>query len=222
VLSQGDNGALLQPQDASKRAQFNLACPGSPYHLRLHANVLPAVTINVPQNLGTLLQSGRGVDFADIDIGWWSAQMNNLITKADATRLPPLLTDNMMLYSGKSPANCCVIGYHGTRAVGNGGGTTNSNGNAVVPTFARASWVPPGLYARPNGGVNWALQDIHTISHEIAEWDDDPFVTAHCARWRVRTDAIGLDVPGPLHADGRAESVRGLSPAGRRMPVTSA
>ncbi|MEP6482698.1 MAG: hypothetical protein ABJA94_11910 [Rhodoglobus sp.] len=187
VLSQGDSGNLLQLQDATMRAQFNLASPGSPYHLRLHANVLPAVTINVPSKQGTLLRSGRGAIFADIDIGWWSSQINQLTTQANATHLPLYLTDSVLLYSGKDVQNCCVIGYHGTRAVGNGGGSANSNGNAVVQTFAWSSYVQPGIYARANGGVYWALQDIHAISHEIAEWADDPFVNNTVEPWLTPT-----------------------------------
>ena len=58
VLSQGDAGNLLQLQDATMRAQFNQTGV-SPYHVILHPNVLPAVTIDVPQNQGVLLQSGR-------------------------------------------------------------------------------------------------------------------------------------------------------------------
>jgi len=186
VLSQSDAGVQLQLQDATMRAQFNRTAP-STYHLRLHPNILPAVTINVPPNQGTLLKSGRGVVFADVDIGWWSAQVNNILTKADATHLPLLLTDNVLLFEGKDPSNCCVIGYHGTRAAGNGGGSTNSNGNAVVQTFAWASWVQPGLYSRPNGGTDWALQDIHAVSHEIAEWADDPFVNNTVEPWLTPT-----------------------------------
>ena len=49
-------------------------------------------------------------------------------------------------------------------------GSGKSNGNAPVQTFAWASYVSPGIYARPDGGTDWALQDIHAISHEIAEW----------------------------------------------------
>lgn len=185
-LSQGDAGLQLQLQDATMRAQFNQT-GGSNYHLILHPNVQPAVTINVSQNQGTLLQSGRGVVFADVDIGWWSSQIQNLITKADPTHLAVYLTNNVLLYSGKSVFNCCVIGYHGTRAAGNGGGSTNSNGSAVVNTFAWASWVQPGIYARPAGGVYWALQDIHALSHEIAEWADDPFVNNTVNPWVTPT-----------------------------------
>ena len=184
VLSQGDSGQQLQLEDATMRAQFNKT-GASGYHLILHPNVLPAVTITVPANQGTLLISGRGVIFADVDIGWWSSQIENLESKADSTHLAVYLTNNVMLFTGKSVLNCCVIGYHGTKAVGNGGGSTNSNGNASVQTFAWASWVQPGLFARL--GRDWALQDIHGLSHELSEWADDPFVNNTVQPWLTPT-----------------------------------
>jgi hypothetical protein len=186
VLSQGDAGIPLQLQDATMRAQFNQT-GGSSYHLILHPNVLPAVTINVPNNQGILLASGRGVVFADVSINWWAAQIKNLENSANATHLPVYLTNNVLLHIGSNPLNCCVIGFHGTRATGLGVGSANSNGNAVVQTFAWASWVQPGIYARPNGGTDWALQDIHALSHEIAEWADDPFVNNLVEPWLTPT-----------------------------------
>jgi len=186
LLSQDDTGNALQLQDATMRAQFNKT-GASNYHLILHPNVLAPVTIDVPQNQGTLLRSGRGVVFADVNIGWWSSQIQNLETQADPTHLAIYLTDNVLLYVGKNVLNCCVIGYHGTRAAGYGGGSTNTNGNAKVQTFAWASYVSPGIYARPNGGTDWALQDIHAISHEIAEWADDPFVNNFVEPWLTPT-----------------------------------
>ena len=185
VLSQDDAGLQLQLQDATMRAQFGKTGPNSNYHLILHPNVLPAVTINVPANQGVLLKSGRGVVFADVDIGWWSSQIGNLETKADPTHLAVYLSNNVMLYEGNVITNCCVIGYHGTKATGNGGGSTNSNGNAAVQTFAWASWVQPGLFSRL--GREWALQDIHALSHEVSEWADDPFVNNTVEPWLTPT-----------------------------------
>jgi hypothetical protein len=186
VLSQDDSGYHLQLEDATMRAQFNKT-GSSTYHLILHPNILPAVTIDVPNNQGVLLQSGRGVVFADIDIGWWSSQMKNLNTQSDPTHLPIYLSNNVLLFIGKNVLNCCVIGFHGTNPVGLGAGSSNSNGNAQVQTFAWASWVQPGLYARPNGGTDWALQDIHALSHEISEWADDPFVNNTVEPWLTPT-----------------------------------
>ena len=186
VLSQGDAGQQLQLQDATMRAQFN-KLGSSTYHLRLHANVLPSVTIDVPQNQGTLIVSGRGVVGGQVDIGWWSSQIKNLETKADPTHLPLYLTDNIFLYLSNIPGNCCVIGYHGTFSTGLGHGPSAGNGNAPVQTFAWASYVRPGFYSRPAGGTDWALQDIHAVSHEIAEWADDPFVNNWVEPWLTPT-----------------------------------
>jgi len=186
TLSQGDSRNKLQLEDATMRAQFNQT-GSSGYHLILHPNVLPTVTIDVPSNQGVLLESGRGVIFADINISWWSSQIQNLESTADATHLPIYLTNNVLLHIGSNVFNCCVIGYHGTRAAGNGSGSTESNGNAVVQTFAWASWVQPGLYSRPNGGTDWALQDIHALTHEISEWADDPFVNNTVEPWVTPT-----------------------------------
>ena len=121
ALSQGDAGNLLQLQDATMRAQFNKTGRAATTCI-LHPNVLPAVTINVPAEPGLLLQSGRGVIFADVNISWWAAQIKNLETQADPTHLPIYLTNNVLLHIGKDIFNCCVIGFHGTRATGNGGG----------------------------------------------------------------------------------------------------
>lgn len=186
ALSQEDAGQQLQLQDATMRAQFDKT-GASGYHLRLHPNLLPPVTIDVPKNQGILRVSGRGVVFADVNISWWSGQINNLEQSADPTHLPLYLTDDVMLYTGGNPDNCCVIGYHGTRAAGSGGGSANSQGNAVVQTFAWSSYVSPGLYSRANGGTDWALQDIHAVSHEIAEWADDPFVNNTVNPWLTPT-----------------------------------
>lgn len=185
-LSQNDAGNTLQLEDATMRAQFNQT-GASPYHLILHPNILPPVVINVPNNQGTLLESGRGVIFADVDVQWWSSQIENLETQGDPTHLEIFLTNNVLLFSGKSVLNCCIIGFHGTKAVGRGGASSNSNGNAKVQTFAWGSWVQPGLYSRPNGGTDWALQDIHALSHEISEWADDPFVNNTVEPWLTPT-----------------------------------
>ena len=186
VLSQTQAGQQLQLQDATMRSQFDKGATGN-YHVFLHPNVLPTVTINVPNNQGVLLQSGRGVIFADVNIGWWAAQIRNLETKADPTHLPIYLTDSVLLHIGQDPLNCCVIGFHGANATGVAKGRGKTNGNAPIQTFAWASWVRPGIYARPNGGSNWALQDIHALSHEVAEWADDPFVNNLVEPWLTPT-----------------------------------
>jgi len=190
TLSQGDAGNSLQLEDATMRAQFNKTGSSS-YHVQLNPVVHPAVTINVPPGRGTLLRSGRGVIFADVNITWWSTviqNLNNSLAYADPTHLPIYLSNSVLNYIGKDVTNCCVIGFHGaSEVVGHGTGSTNGNGNQPVQTFAWASWIQPGIYSRPAGGTDWAVQDIHALSHEISEWSDDPFINNTVEPWLTPT-----------------------------------
>jgi hypothetical protein len=193
ALSQDDAGNLLQLQDATMRAQFNKT-GASPYHLILNPVVHDPITLVVPGNHGTLLQSGRGVIFASVEVQWWATQIMNLdnsLGYIDPTHLPIYLTNKVLLHIGLNPTNCCIIGFHGAGPVPSGNekayGPGHGNGNQPVQTFAWASWVTPGIYARPNGGLAWALQDIHALSHEVSEWADDPFINNFVNPWLTPT-----------------------------------
>lgn len=185
TLSQNDAGNLLQLEDATMRAQFNTY--GS-YHVRLHANQLPAETIDVPSNQSTLLKSGRGVIVAVVNVKWWATRIQNLMVQADPTHLPIYTTDDVLLNAGP---NCCIIGFHGAGLVVGSSkavnGSGHGNGNQHVQTFAWATYLNPGVYARANGGTDWAVQDIHPLSHEISEWADDPFVNNFVQPWLTPT-----------------------------------
>ena len=181
-------GNQLQLQDTTMRSQF-FRTASSSYHVRLNPVVHDPITIVVPPSQGTLLQSGRGVIFAGVNIQWWATRIQSLNSSLgynDPTHLPIYLTDSVLL-SGSF--GCCVIGFHGAQNVPSNtlNGPQNGQGNQPVQTFAWASWIRPGIYARPNGGLNWALQDIHALSHEIAEWADDPFINNFVEPWLTPT-----------------------------------
>ena len=191
ALSQLDAGNLLQLQDATMRSQFNKTGSSS-FHLRLLPVVHDTVTIDVPSGKGTILQSGRGVHFADVNIQWWSTRiqnLNNSLSYNDPTHFALYLTKDTVNFVGTNPSNCCVIGFHGAAEVPShtNNGPQNGNGNQPVQTFAFASYVSPGFFARPNGGTDWALQDIHPASHEISEWADDPFINNFVEGWVTPT-----------------------------------
>ena len=176
VLSQDDAGTPLQLQDATMRAQFNRTGLSN-YHLILHPNVLPAVTLDVPNQQGFLRRSAQGNISAAVDEAWWASHIHNFVTKADPTHLALYLTDDLRTYAGGiKTAFCCFDGFHGADSA-------TSNGNAAVQTYAWASWFSPGVDARPNGGRLWAKQDIFTLSHEVAEWASDPFVNNTVEPW---------------------------------------
>jgi len=184
VLSQNDAGNQLQLQDATMRAQFNKTGSSS-YHLRLNPVVHEAITIVVASGQGLVLQSPNGgVHGAFIEIQWWSALAKNLnasLGYVDPTHLPLYLTHDVLLFF-HDLSNCCVLGFHGASK-----GARNGNGNQPVQTFAWASYFSPGGFDRPNGGTDWALTDIHVLTHEIAEWADDPFINNLVEPWSTPT-----------------------------------
>ena len=73
---------------------------------------------------------------------------------------------------------CCVGGYHGAKAVQPGG-----------QTYAFSTYVDV---------VGSFAQDVSAVSHEIAEWMDDPFADnfVHC-----QIDFGYLEVADPLEND---------------------
>ena len=187
LLSQNDAGNQLQLEDATMRAQFNQT-GSSGYHVILHPNVLPAVTIVVPATKGALITGARGLVWADVDLMWWATRIQQLNSTADPTHLPLYLTNDVYLHIGPNLLNCCVIGFHGASQVpGHGTGNTHGNGNQAIQTYAWASYISPSRYARPNGGTDWAVQDIHAVSHELAEWGDDPFINNTVEPWQTPT-----------------------------------
>jgi hypothetical protein len=212
-LSAGNSN--VQYGDAMMRSQFNKT--GTSYHLTLGApTVWSPVTIAVPKNQGSAFIGSRGVIFGLMSVSWFSSQINVLMRQLhlDPTRLPIFLTNNTMLYIG-SIDNCCIIGYHGAaHATGSGGGSTHGNGNQEVQTFAFAAYTTPGTFFPGTDGA-YFIQDIHALSHEVAEWIDDPFVNNLVNPWLTPTApqygctayletgdpvvAIGFTLPGNIY-----------------------
>lgn len=177
ALSSGNTSNQLE--DATMRSQFNKQ--GTGYHVRLSPVVHAPITIVVPSGKGTLLQSGGGVVAPDVSYSWWGARIQNLDASLgynDPTHLPVYLTNNLMLHFGTDPTDCCVFGFHGALPSAHG------SGNQPVQTFSWASYVTPGFF---NPVTDWALQDIHGVSHEISEWADDPFVNNTVEPWLTPT-----------------------------------
>ena len=183
TLSPGNTG--VQYEDAIMRSQFNKT--GTSYHLRLNAPVVwPAVSLSVPASQGAAYQSSLGAVFGLTNGAWFDGRIMQLLNQLhlDPTHLPVFLTNNVMVYL-KTTANCCIIGYHGAGEVnGHGTGSSNGQGNQAIQTFAFASYTAPGTF---DPAFAPFLRDVHALSHEIAEWGDDPFGTNKVDPWLTPT-----------------------------------
>ena len=185
----GDTG---QYGDVFMRAQFNKI--GSSYHVNLaNTSVLAKQTFAVPASQGVAYQRVSGAVAGIVDSTWFSTHLQQLMgaLHIDPTTVPIFLTHNVLLYNGHNNyTNCCTLGYHGAAMpLGNGAGQANGQGNNPVQTFIYAAYTTPNTYTgfSPTTSPRRGISDIHALSHEVAEWLDDPFVNNAVQPWLTPT-----------------------------------
>ena len=101
------------------RAQFNKVGAVSGFRLILHPDVLPAVTINVPQNQGTLRVSPQGSGVSDDQHRLVVRPRSTIWSNPpNATHLPVYLSNDVLVVQPAFLTRGYVIGYHGTRPRG--------------------------------------------------------------------------------------------------------
>jgi hypothetical protein len=75
------------------------------------------------------------------------------------------VTDDVYLGTGGLIQNCCVLGFHASQ----------SGPIATARTWVYAAYAEPGTLSDPSGA---GFVDVVGLSHEVAEWLNDPFVGA--------------------------------------------
>jgi hypothetical protein len=157
-----------QLADAMQRAEFwKIVSKSAPnWHVLLAApKVLRTVTIKVPAADGTGFTS-HGIPYANIEDLWWTAKLQKIITahSFSAKTLPLILSGSTFLYLG-DPSACCIYGFHGSY-----------NATDGVGTYAFSDWIAKGL-------VSNGVADVYTVSHEVSEWANDPYVSNVVPEW---------------------------------------
>jgi hypothetical protein len=156
----GVNVGVGQYLDEFQRANFWAKVAGTPYHTTFGTNptVLAPVHLTVPIADGVTVV-GVCRDMAEMDIDWWDNQLQTVIIPALAVEgvgpanFPQFIFDSVAEYTNANPNNCCVLGYH------------NSYLNSgVFQTYSVNEYDTSGAI----GG------DTSVMSHEMAEWLDDP------------------------------------------------
>jgi hypothetical protein len=182
-----------QYADAMQRAEWWKYVSDEDYHVWLdQPDVNQTVTINVPASAGSVGPNPHtGQPEGLINVIWFDSQIQGLITSLGLSpqTLPIFLTSNTFLYQG-DPSTCCIIGYHNALP------TTNAQGKTVIQTYAWGTYNDPRMFTVP-------VQDINALSHEIAEWYNDPFVDNVVPTWSVPGApqygcSNGLEVGDPL------------------------
>jgi hypothetical protein len=168
----GDSG--VQFGDAFARAQFGKV--GTGYHVILgQPRVAETVTIKVPERDGVAVLNPVGVLLGRVDATWFRQRLAALIEDMNLkpTTLPIFLTNNVVLYSGANYLHCCTLGGHGAGSPASNA-PVSLEGKDKIRTFVYAAYITPNSFSHfpaPFAG----LSDIHSLSHEVAEWIDNPF-----------------------------------------------
>ncbi len=176
-----------QFSDAFRRAEFwpSVQFNGGDYHTLLgQPRLLPTVTLTVPKGRSKT-GAANGVTYGLVDYQWFFGEIQRLLgqMRPDPTTLPVFLSDAVDLHWGSDYVNnCCVVGSHGTHSYGIG--SAHGQGNQQVTTVIWASWEYAEHFGNGNdlGGKPFG-GDIAALSHEVAEWLDDPFVNNLTPNW---------------------------------------
>jgi hypothetical protein len=167
---------FTQYADAIYRASFfKIVEEKSPgWHVLLgQPAVLGTQYINVPSDKGLAFTgSHSGVPVGLMDVDWFTARLRQLVAdlKLDPHALTIFLTDNAFLFLG-NPAKCCIVGFHS--------GLISSQAESTqLRTFVWASYNDAKIF-------DAALEDVTALSHEIAEWYSDPFLSNVVPAWAL-------------------------------------
>jgi hypothetical protein len=180
-----------QYTDAFQRANFwkSVSANGGTYHNKLAYKFLPGVTVTPPAASSHLFSVTGGciASYGGIDINWLDTYLTGILIPQLAAKgvgpanLPIFMLYNTTLYDS-SPSNCCIGGYHGA-------------GGSPVQTYSAFQFDIAGVFG--TGG-----EDVNILSHEIAEWEDDPLGINPTPAWghtgQVSTCQNNLEVGDPL------------------------
>jgi hypothetical protein len=149
----GVNVGTTQYIDAYQRANFwGTVKTDTNSHLLLNPTVLAEQTLSPSKTYGKT-GSVFGFTAAEVDINWFDSQIPSLISKLgiQPNQFPIFLLYDTYLTQG---GGCCIGGYHSSE-----GSTSNPQ------SYAEAAYVDH---------VGAFSQDVSALSHEVAEWADDP------------------------------------------------
>jgi hypothetical protein len=160
------------------------------YHVKLNRVTLPVQTVRVPRAAAAefTTTTACGEKTGAMDINTWDSLVTGTLLPAlraqgvTETTLPIFELRGVVLFDG-TPSSCCILGYHSSTSTAAG-----------TQTYATADYESSGRFA----GVN----DVSSLSHEVAEWQDDPFGNNPTKPWGNIGQVVGcqtnLEVGDPL------------------------
>lgn len=184
-----------QYTDAFQRASFwhttqpSGTNPG--FGVSMTLKTLGKLTVTVPSADAYYYNTGGcgNKAVADVNIQWLQNYLEKTAIPALASKgvkpntFPIFLVHNVVSFTNNVPSDCCVLGYH--NAFNTAGG---------IQTYGIADYDNSGFFAN--------ISDVEALSHEVAEWLDDPSGTNPTAPWghigQVSGCQSNLEVGDPL------------------------
>lgn len=168
---------VTQFTDAIQRAEFFKEHGGDGTHTILRdPRVLNSIVVLVPGDDGNVyVNTQTGAFLAAVDDEFWESQLETILQLADfkLDGFAMLLTRNMSLAPNGDITQGLVGGFHDALIY------TDANGNPTgAQTFEWSSWNDLDLF-----GDTFA--DTLPMSHETAEWMNDPFGTNPTPLWQI-------------------------------------
>jgi probable HAF family extracellular repeat protein len=166
----GTNVGTTQYGDALQRANFwdSVSTRAGNYHVLLgQPTVLPTQTIVVPPGLGFYFTDpDTGAAFPVVNRGFLGDQERSIraALKVSPRSLPILVWGSVVPESTSNPGHPGAAAWHGAESANGGLLTfisTTYNVNTEIGIF----------------------DDVYPLSHEVAEWMDDPFADNYSAGW---------------------------------------
>ena len=187
--------------DAFQRAEFysqtNLTTGINPgYHVKLALKTHAPLVLHVPTTdaaesttvCGTHKLGGVEINYLDTAIQHY---ITGTLGSAATTTFPLFVLDNVVEYAGTTGL-CCVLGYH----------------NAMINTGRPQTY---GVAMYDNTGQLPDVRDTSAISHEVAEWMNDPFGDNPTKPWgnigQVSGCQNNLEVGDPLSGTGITDTL---------------
>lgn len=184
-----------QVTDEYERADFwKYTKPGGlnpNYGVSFSMTPLPKVTLTVPNAdaaEATGVPCGNG-KLGAVNNSWLQNEVQKVVIPALAskgvgtTTFPIFLLHNVVSYVGTTN-NCCVLGFH----------AAYTNGQGALETY--------GLADYDNSGQFSGTSDVSALSHEVAEWQNDPYGNNPTKPWghigQVSGCQSNLEVGDPL------------------------
>jgi hypothetical protein len=193
-IMNGVDVGSAQYLDAFQRASFWTDVSGTPYHTVFSTapTVLPALSVSVPAVDG-FTNFGVCGPFGEMDIGWWDDYLQTTLIPSLAAQgvgpanFPQFVSDSV--FESENGA-CCALGYH--NAFLNNGTFQSYSMNAYDTSGATGS-------------------DISVMSHEVAEWMDDPGTNNPTPAWG-QEGQVYASPPDPPACQANLEVGDPLSP----------